>query len=55
MRVLDRGFDPRSGLGQTEENKFGICCFSSNHAQHQGVRANTGCLLISSSSVDAMI
>lgn len=25
MRVLDRGFDHRSGLGQTEENKLGIC------------------------------
>ena len=28
--AVDRGFEPRSG--QTRELKFGICCFSANHA-----------------------
>ena len=28
--AVDRGFEPRSG--QTREHKFGICCFSANHA-----------------------
>ena len=28
--VVDRGFEPR--LGQTKDNKIGICCFSAKHA-----------------------
>ena len=29
-RVVDRGFEPRSG--QTKDYKIGICCFSAKHA-----------------------
>ena len=28
-RVLDRGFEPRSG--QPKDNEIGICCFSAKH------------------------
>ena len=28
--AVDRGFKPR--LGQTKDDKIGICCFSANHA-----------------------
>jgi len=28
--VVDRGFEPRSGL--TKDYKIGICCFSAKHA-----------------------
>jgi hypothetical protein len=30
LSAVDRGFEPRSS--QTKDYKFGICCFSANHA-----------------------
>ena len=32
-RVVDRGFEPRSG--QTKDYEIGMCCFSAKHAALQ--------------------
>jgi hypothetical protein len=38
--AVDLGLHPR--LGQIQDYKIGICCFSAEHLYYKGIRAKTG-------------